>query len=226
MKFQWLPIIALSFMTFTQAHGQIFNVQMTSGGNGLNGDTWTSSVSPLAYTGTTWSESYGGNLSDIPDSNNGSSTVSYTLASTGLGVSNNGAPAALPVFGSTVFGYQADLTLTISGLQSNHYYELFLVSAYDGGYGGTFTITGFPPKTSAGNSGLAYFSNGKNYVMFNNIAAINNQIVVTDSAPGSFAMLNAFQLKVLPAPEPSTYALIGLGLLSLAVVGRLRKFKA
>jgi hypothetical protein len=127
MKFHWLPVIVLGLLTFTQARGQIFNVQMTTGNNGLNGDIWSASVSPLAYTGTTWSQSYGGNLSDIPDSNNNSSTVSYTLASSDPGVSNGGSSSGTTIVESTAYGFQADLTLTISGLQDNQTYNLYLV---------------------------------------------------------------------------------------------------
>jgi hypothetical protein len=220
-----LPIIAMGLLSLTQAQGQIFNVQMTSGFDALNGTAWTSSVAPLAYTGTTWSQSYGGNLSNIPDSNDDpGSTVSYTLSSPNLGVSDHGAATSLPIFGATAFGYQADLTLTLSGLDDSKSYDLVLVSAYDGAYGGTFTIGSLPSQTSVGNSGLGSFAVGQNYVEFTNLTPTSGQIVVTDAPVGDFAMLNGFQLEV--APEPSTYALIGLGLVALAVVASRRKLTA
>jgi hypothetical protein len=220
MKSPWMPLLVLSLISLTHAHGQIFNVQLNPE-TALNGDTWSTAISPLAYTGTTWSNYYGGSLTDIPDSNDDpGSTVGVSVTSDNS--SNNGSSAGTAITQSVLFGNPNDLTLTITGLDDSKTYDIFLVSAYDGGYGGSFTIGSSAAKVSAGDSALTDFVNTENYVEFTNITPISNQIVVTDTGTtGGYAMLNGFQLAV--APEPSTYAMLFGGLGMLVMVSRLRR---
>jgi len=189
----------------------------------LNGDTWSSAISPLAYTGTTWTEGNSGEFSNIPDSNDDAgSTVGFTVTSDNS--SNGGSSAGTAITQATIFGNPNDLTLTITGLDDSKTYNIYLVSAYDGGYGGSFTIGSSPAKVSAGDSGDTDFVAGQNYVEFTNITPSSNQIVINETAGGTYggyAMLNGFQLQV--APEPSTYAMLFGGLGMLVMVSRLRR---
>jgi hypothetical protein len=223
MRSSWLPLVVMSLMTLTHAHGQIFNVQFNAE-TSLEGSAWTSAISPLAYTGTTWTEYSDAGASDIPDSNDDSgSTVGFTLEGEDNS-SNNGSSAGTAITQSVVFGNPDPLKLTFTGLDDSKTYNIFLVSAYDGGYGGSFTIGSSPAEVSAGDSALTDFVAGENYVEFTNVTPIDKQIVINETAGGTYggyAMLNGFQLEV--APEPSTYAMLFGGLGMLIMVSRLRR---
>ena len=87
-----------------QIHGRVVNVQFTDGspahpgsaGPSLNGNAWSSSISPLSYIGTTWTQLSGFSTltrTNLPYSDGTSSTIGFTLAATsgsGLFTSTNG----------------------------------------------------------------------------------------------------------------------------------------
>lgn len=208
------------------AHGQqVINVQFGDGGQDpLNGQSWSSTISPFSYTGTTWSEDYNyGNFgqTDLPYSDTGFSSVSYTLTGPS-NLANNDSFATEPILREIEYSYAGPLTLTIDGLQNDQAYNIALDAAFNGGDGSAFTIGSDVQQDTGAN--ISTFTEGINYVEFDNVVASNNEIVVTIAANNTgqnFANLNGFQIEV--APEPSTWAMLfgGLGVLAFFVRRRL-----
>ena len=217
-----VALLLIASCVLTARGQQVINVQFGDGGDTpLNGTAWSSTISPLSYSGTIWSEDYNyGNFgqTDLPYSNTGSSTVGYTLTGPS-NLANNDTFATLPILQEIEYSYSGPLTLTISGLQNGQAYNLALDCAFNYADGSTFSITGSSPQSDTG-ANASSFINGVNYVDFDSVVASDNEIVVTISANGTgqdFANLNGFQIEV--APEPSTWAMLfgGLGMLAFFV---------
>ena len=186
----------------------------------MNGDTWSSTVSPLAYTGTTWNHGAGFGTqtgTDLLDSNGTVTTVGFTLTGD-VAEANGDGFQPLPIFYETEYTDVGGMTLTINGLQNGQPYDLYLASAFNGGDGGFFTV-GANTQEVAGTTQSSFIS-GQNYLEFSSVTAVGNSIVMTikpDGTNQNLAILNAFQ--ITEAPEPSTYTMLiaGLGLLVFAL---------
>jgi hypothetical protein len=208
-------------LPFTQAHGQVINVQFTDGSNlpVLNGESWTASVSPLAYTGTTWSQTYSYGAitetalpySDSTVSHPDVSTVGFTLTGIG-GYANNDTFQPLPMFYNTEYT-GGEMTLTINGLQNDKKYALYLDAAFNGGDGSIIKV-GTQTQDVSGATESSFISDA-NYAEFAAFP-VDNSIVVTftpDGTDQNLAVFNGFQIEAIP--EPSSLALISMGAAAL-----------
>jgi hypothetical protein len=200
----------------------VINVQFGDGGQeALNGHAWSTSISPLSYSGTTWTETYNyGNISatDLSYSNAAPSAVGFTLTGS-PDLANNDGGAPLPIFREVEYS-GGDLTLTINGLQNGQAYNIALDAAFNGADGSAFTI-GMNTQNDTGNNNGSAFANGTNYVEFDSIVASDNSIVVSIAPNGTgqnFANINGFQIE--EAPEPSTWAMMLLGAGGLVFLAR------
>jgi len=217
---------------------QVVNVQFTDGAHGyLDGDSYSSTVSPLSYSGTTWNTEFGfGDFgaTNLLYSGGLGSGINFELSGNPQGSDNDGGDPAtfpLPLLGVTEFSYpgnddiaSGDLTLTISGLQPGQAYNVVLADGYNGGDGSAFTL-GSTTAQVAGNNTVDYFSNGVDDAEFANVVPDSNDSLVITIAPNgdgqNFSNINGFQIE--EAPEPGTWALMlgGVGLLGVAYRRRL-----
>ena len=227
-----LPVIGLALLSFAQAQGQVVNVQFTDGSNDsgsagavLNGNPWSSIVSPLAYTGTTWTSGFASSATDLSFSDGSSSTIGYTLAAqftTTNGGSNQAGQQVLTMFTEAAGTGGGNTILTINGLQNGLAYDIYLDSAFNNNGGSAFTI-GSQTQGTTGAINSGSFISGVNFVEFAGINPIDNSIVVTisPSNPGGFSLLDGFQ--ITEAPEPNSLLMMGLGAVILfAAVSRKR----
>jgi hypothetical protein len=216
MKTLTVALLLIASCVLTAEGQQVINVQFTDGKiqEGLNGQAWSTSISPLAYTGTTYN--YGDiTESDLAYSDASSSAVGFTLTGPS-NLANNDGSAPLPMFREVEYSYEGDLTLTINGLQNGQAYNVALDAAFNGGDGSAFTV-GSNTQQDTGNNNGSTFVAGINYVEFDSVVATDNSIVVTIAANNTgqnFANINGFQIEVVP--EPSTYAMMIGGLAFLA----------
>ena len=224
------------------AQAQVINVNVgpISSGATLTGTgSNTSTVAPIAYSGTFWNEenSYGGYT--LETSTGGSTSIEYALGVDLAGTYNNNAasPSNITLFNAGGYNYTGSglnggiFTIALSGLTPNQNYNLAFVSQYDNGGvidGGIFSIAGYGTQTSTGQLSTAHDTllNGTNYVEFTNVqTATGNLTVDVAGTPYGYnlGVVGGFQIQeVAAAPEPSTYALMGLGALALLVVSRRR----
>jgi hypothetical protein len=227
MKSLTIALLVITSFVLTAKGQQVVNVQFGDGGQeALNGHAWSSSISPLAYSGTTWTETYNyGDISEsnLPYSNAAPSTVGFTLTGPS-NLANNDSSAPLPIFREVEYSYAGDLTLTINGLQDGQAYNIAMDAAFNGGDGSAFTISGYTPQQDTGNNNISAFTNGINYVEFDSVLPTSSEIVVTIAANNTgqnFANINGFQIE--EAPEPGTWAMLFGGFGMLVVVTRLRR---
>jgi hypothetical protein len=182
--------------------GPVINVQFTDGGDlpVLNGNTWSSTISPLAYLGTTWSQYFSyGNITgtNLPYSDGTASAVGFTL--TGVsGYSNNNQTQPLPMYYETEYS-GGNMTLTVTGLQNSQPYDLYFAVASNNGSGSAVTI-GTQTLQSTGLT-VSSFQSGVNYVKFTGITPVNNSIVVTIAPNGTgqnLGIIDGFQITTSP----------------------------
>jgi hypothetical protein len=186
--------------------GPVVNVQFTDGnpvypgsaGPGLNGNAWSSTISPLSYLGTAWTEIDGYSTiteTNLPYSDGTPSGIGFTLSATsGQGVfSSTNGQSPLTMFTEEVNGYMGNLALKINGLQNGQAYDIYVPSAFDG-YGASLTI-GTQTLTTTGNASGSTFVSGVNYVKFTGIQPINNAITISVAPNGNnFAILSGLQI--------------------------------
>jgi len=187
-----------------------------------------------------------GSLKDI---NSGANT-GVSLQVTGVTFSDNGSGPtltgdALAYFGSAVapglnnngraFGQGVPLTFTFSGLNPGQLYDLaFFTCDSESGRTTTFVVSGINSLTAASSTGVtastttvsndtaSYVGNGGNpnqIVRFANISDSDGTFSVRMTTPGQ-EIISSMRLATGPIPEPSTYALFGLGALALIVAYR------
>lgn len=204
----------------------------------LNGDAWSSTISPLDYAGTVWTDTTSPSGTNLAwsDSTLGNSGISYTFSAP------NGAPLAhslttgssLPLFAGMQYDQSSPMTMTFSGLDPTQTYDLvFAFYQQANGRGQTYALTvGSTPDSTtevmadSGSQGTT-FANGVNYVEFTNVSSDGTgHVTITDTtaSDNTYTLLSGFQVAQVPVstPEPTSVALIGLGVLALLVVSRRR----
>ncbi len=109
-------------------------------------------------------------------------------------------------------------TLTIAGLTPGGSYNLYIIASSDHqGVGGIFSVNGSATQTLNGGGG-ANFTLGVDTLLFSVVADINGNINIAETATSvQYRVLNGIQLEAVP--EPSTWALLGLG--AALVIGRI-----
>ena len=203
--------------------GGTYNLGVNYLGQGALSDPGNDYWNPVVFSGTT----SGGLLSD------GVTSSSITLSEVGLGgvyAGNNyganvtqGTPPAL----FTPFGYAgggSTVTLTLNNVASGTY-NLYLY-----GQNGSdsspnfdaFTVGATTLDTSAHGAGISSFFANLNFVEFTGIAPSAGSVVITLTSPGE-CDFNGLQLQVAPVPEPGTYVLAGVGLISLVGLRSLKR---
>ena len=193
----------------TFASGSRFNVGTNFVGQGALSDLGNYYWNAVLFNSTT----SGGLLSD------GITASPITLTMSGFNeyAGNNyggnvtqGTPSAL----FTPFAYNGN-TVTLNNLAGGTY-NLFVYTQNGSDFGNATTITlGATTLTDASRSSvnnINTFIQGTNYVEFAGISPIAGALSLSFGGDKNF---NGIQLQVEPTPEPSTYALAGLGLVSL-----------
>lgn len=200
-----------------------------------------------ASTGNVTSITSGtGSLKDI---NSGANT-GVSLQVTGVNFFDDGSGPtltgdALAYFGSAVapglnnngraFGQGVPLTFTFSGLNPGQLYDLaFFTCDSESGRTTTFVVSGINSLTAASSIGVtastttvsndtaSYVGKGGNpnqIVRFANISDSDGTFSVRMTTPVQ-EMISSMRLATGPVPEPSTYALFGIGALALIVAYR------
>ena len=158
---------------------------------------------------------------------------------------------ALAYFGSTVapglnnngraFVQSGPLTFTFSGLNASQLYDLaFYILDSESGHTNTFVVSGInsltgasstqvtASTTSVANDTATYVGQGGNpsqIVRFANISDSDGTFSVRMTTSGQ-EIISSMRLATGPVPEPSTYALFGLGALVMVVSHRIRSSKS
>jgi len=147
-----------------------------------------------------------------PNTNSGIGTASTTDAA------YNAALTGILYFYSGDVNNPPTGTATFSGLTSGHDYRIQVWNTSGASGWGNTTYTGSTPLDSI--SFADDFAIGT-------FTATGSTAAFTISGNGGFPMISAISLYAVPSvPEPSAYALIGLGLLALIGFRRLRQLKA
>lgn len=155
---------------------------------------------------------------------------------------------ALAYFGSTVapglnnngraFGQSGPLTFTFSGLNAGQLYDLaFYILDSESGHSNTFVVSGInslsaasstqvtASTTSVANDTANYVGQGANpsqIVRFANISDSSGTFSVRMTTSGQ-EIISSMRLATGPVPEPSTYALFGIGAIGIMMVLRKKR---
>ena len=189
----------------------------------------------IGSTGETWNQATG-NFTNLNDSAGGSSTIGISGIQDNN--DNNETVSGLTIFSgnASTFGGGLNRTITITGLTLNGLYDIYIyaLSHNTGSWGqpsnteraaGAFTTAnvsgnGTSQSLENGNTGTnaASFILGSNYVLFQSIVAdgSGNISIVADALDGpSPTRLHVNGLQIAAVPEPSSAALLGLGVFAL-----------
>ncbi len=212
----------------------------------------TTSVSPTYSgigaapdTGTRWNGvnvngfAQNQNSGALVNSNGAATSVTLTTNSVGVMDSPNGVGAnnhaAKTLLEEFIFTDTTARTVTLNGLTAGTNYNLYLYGVGSNALGTTnglsrsaFTVNGVTQSTSGPNAATTNFTLGEDYVMFNNLSANNNSISISYAAFSgeTRGVFNGLQLQfagVAPVPEPSTWAMMALGVGALGLIARRKR---
>ena len=191
-------------------------------------------AAPLTYDGNTWNQGTSG--TNLLDSKGSTTSVDFSISQYKDGPGDWGGSGILQFFGAGMHsdgghggGWQPDPgtfpTLSITGLDTSHIYDLYLVTRDGGGCNNTFTVGGTINATdpanpliiggttlqadnSAGN-GATWVEN-QNYVHFAALVPDSGgTITVVENTLGGRYCVNGFQLKDMGSgavPDYTTWA--------------------
>jgi hypothetical protein len=223
---------AIIFLASSVSMADIFNVNINHSSSRrrvtMDGTASGPTAGPLSYTGTTWTDIQIGSNDPavsaigIANSDNVASLVNVTLTAAGSFLSRtstyyDGAPPALALAALDNYNNESGNTLTISGLEVDSSYTLYLMGLAKGTADGdddaicmSATISAITLGGAGGQTWYpaAYVQNG-NYLVF------SGTVDGTGSITATVSNLGAFQLEGVGVPEPATVALLGLGSLCL-----------
>ncbi len=184
---------------------------------GAAGDYWNySNTSSLTNT----------NLVDVKQAATG---VSVTLAASGVYTSAAGSSAFSGTpYANLMQGYlyasgANTITLTLKGLVAGQEYSLDFYTQGDAqasGRSSTVTVNGVAATSTQTNAGT--FIQGNNYLVFSGAADALGYVSIGVVPKSGEANVNGFQLVTTVVPEPSTLALVSVGLASLGFLSRRR----
>ena len=185
---------------------------------------------PAADTGTTWNMVAGGDSGvNWGTSFVASSLKTSTGVSTGVSINNNSYYQAhyfiKPGFGVGTNGINDDsydnltrsfmgnlTSLTISGLEANTPYDLYVVMAgnhdvYENpGRNGTATVGDVTLSTTGSPDARTSLLEGRDYVLFHPASTETGQITLELSPNSQYSMINAIQ--IVTVPEPATLGML------------------
>ena len=189
-------------------------------------------IGPIGTTGETWNQN--GNTksgTDLTDFAGGATTIDWSIS----GSFNNGdwgSSSTLEMLESAFWLQDSNVrTLTISGLDSDKKYHLYIASFDQNSWTNTPMSFSTTNATTTVGSQVAANTVGNawtldnNYVLFEDLVANGSSQIAIDGvrvSGGLYGMWNGFQLvEVAAVPEPSPAALIGLA--GFALLLRRRK---
>ncbi len=113
-------------------------------------------------------------------------------------------------------------TFTLGSLPVSTPYTLYLYGATNFYNGSSFTVNGVSKTTAGGSANnVSFIANpaaNSNYVVFTGTTSAAGTITGTVGGT-AFGCFNGLQVELTPAPEPSQFATLGVGLLGLATLG-------
>ena len=211
-----------------QAKAELINIQFQSSGFAFSGPA----ADPLL--GGTWNQlTTGGNGTSGLLANSTGGTTAASVTWTGGGIWNRpngfGSPAAGSSALMTSYLYNVGTgsqTITFDNLQHDTTYKLYIYTQPDNSYdaGGrqlTVSVNGGATQTATPSSTTAStYIPGQNYLAVTGTTNSIGQLQITYNGggigPKNEADINGIQLYSAPAPEPSTYVLMGIGGLLVA----------
>lgn len=213
-------LVNINFETFTPSPGTPATESELEGPGGGLGTQWNQ-YQAASSSGT------------IVDSTGADTTLSVT---TNFTEGRGGNSGNLDVFHSTLtdFGRKQNRTVTISGLEADGIYDIWIMAYRDngaaaerlGGYWSTTNATSSPSGERLLSSYVtrngSTFEEGVNYLLYENVVADGSGNIVFTGRGGAATdpdfpedvRLGLSALQISAVPEPSSLALVGLGLLT------------
>jgi hypothetical protein len=223
-------VTALLAIPATSAKAQLFDFQFVYPGadSGL-------AQSGAAVLGSSADPTWNNLNSTTPTDTTGTVDFTFTETSTlnygGNGVANPDAdPGTGNLFSANLYNPgNIPITYTIGGLANNQAYTLVLYAGGSGANPANYTITGASTYTTYNSSDSYSIANGAGnaYAEVNVISSATGTLAVDEStASGGYTVANGFQLQAESTPEPSTWALLGLGGAVLLFVRNRKKLQS
>jgi hypothetical protein len=230
-----LSLLALTAMTIA-AHAAVTptSTLVTGDSSVLTLGTEETSLSVVAFqlgspitltNGVVFSNGNSGPLPFVSTQNGITTTLSGVAGNTGaLSQTAFSDPNLDGVLEASILT-SGSFSLSTTGLTVGHTYDLQIFTALPGGTAGTETVTDGLSSGSLAFGG----ANSGSYSTVDTFTALTggSESVTIGSSTTGTEYVAAYELRdITDIPEPSTYAMIGLGLLSLFALGKFRKLTA